>query len=616
MQRTDKGVTSGEKRENTAQWIISALAILAWSAAIGIVSLGFAAMPYGREMFASYFKSGGLLILNLLPVLLLALLFFFICNRMWMSVLFSGAAVIVPTLINYFKLFFRNDPLLAADAVLVMEAAKIGGNYNIDLSGKPMLAFAAITVCAIASALLLKTRFQRVKPRIVGLLAVLLIGAALYVTVYADEDVYDTTENLDVVFATGYRLSPWNETDQYVSRGFVYPLIYSATDLGADKPKGYGKNRAIGLLDGYGYDNIPEDKKVSVISIMLESYSDFSELGILNFGEDPYRFFHELQKESVSGELVTNIFAGGTIDTERAYITGATRLREYRYNAASFARYFNEQGYFTEFCHPGYSWFYNRENVMRYLGFQSLHFYEDRYDEGIDAIIRDDKFFSDIKTLYEEATADGAPYFNFSVTYQNHGPYAPDYLYDENAAFVKNAGFSEESYNILNNYFWGINKTDEAMKDLVEYFRGLDEPVVLVLFGDHKPGLGDGNFVYTELGVDLSRGTEESFYDYYSTPYVIWANDSAKEALGNDVKGDGGSMSPCFLMSKVFELCSWGGDEYLKACASMRGVLDVVNEDGVVRENGVLTSEPSETAAERLSDFFCMDYYRAVDEFR
>jgi phosphoglycerol transferase MdoB-like AlkP superfamily enzyme len=90
---------------------------------------------------------------------------------------------------------------------------------------------------------------------------------------------------------------------------------------------------------------------------------------------------------------------------------------------------------------------------------------------------------------------------------------------------------------------WGIQETDNALRDLFKTFRNLDEPVVLVLFGDHNPWLGDNSFVYSELGIDLSRTSEDSFYDYYNTPYIIWANAAAKAALGEPFRVTAG-ISP------------------------------------------------------------------------
>ena len=348
---------------------------------------------------------------------------------------------------------------------------------------------------------------------------------------------------------------------------------------------------------------------MNIISVMLEAYCDLSVYDSVEISStDPYEFFHELQRESVSGSLLTNIFAGGTINTERAFITGSTVMYEYRSPADSFVRYFEEQGYSTEFCHPGYDWFYNRRNVAEYLGFDRSYFNDGRYQqpEGV-GIMRDDAFFPDLIELYEAADA---PYFNFSVTYQNHGPYADGYLYDTEREYVAQGALSDEAYNILNNYLWGIRLTDDTLREFFDYFRAETEPVVIVLFGDHKPWLGDNSTVYAELGIDLSRGSDESFYNYYETPYIIWANEAAKAALGNDFVGEGGTISPCFLMQELFSLAGWQGDGYMQALTELRGELSVVNALGRYMVDGVLTDTLSETAQEKLSLIENLQYYR------
>ena len=58
-------------------------------------------------------------------------------------------------------------------------------------------------------------------------------------------------------------------------------------------------------------------------------------------------------------------------------------------------------------------------------------------------------------------------------------------------------------------------------------------------------------------GVDLDVSTQEGFYNYFSTPYLIYANKAARESLGQDFRGDGGDISPCFLMDKLFFECGW-----------------------------------------------------------
>ncbi len=592
-------------------WLINLAFMALFSLGIGIVSLYFGKVNYGPELFASYFRYALLFALNILPCLFLVLLFFLIFNRVWAGVLFGGLSVLILALINHFKLLFRSDPLVATDIGYALEAAQISAGYDIRITPAIALAFAGIIACTVFAALFMRAKLKKKPFRIAAPFLLMAMGLGLYFGPYSSEETYTFTSNMLVEFESGYKLNQWNETDLYCCRGFMYPLINSLKNLRSEKPEGYDRDETRAMLESLEGADIPEDKKVNIVAVMLEAYSDFSKLG-LEFSTDPYEFFHELERESVSGELVTNIFAGGTIDTERCFISGSAQMFDYRAGADSYAHWFASQGYFTEFCHPGYAWFYNRRNVMEYLGFESLHFFEDRYQqpEGYE-IMEDARFFADLRTLYEEAAG---PYFNFSVSYQNHGPYAADYLYDEENEYVAQGSLSREAYNILNNYFWGIRQTDESLRGFIDSFRRDSEPVVIVLFGDHKPWLGDNSSVYAELGIDLSLGSDESFYNYYNTPYLIWANDAAKEALDNDFLGNGGSFSPCYLMLKLFELCGYEGDGYMQLLRECYEHLDVISQCSFARRyrepGSILSLEVSEEGKTALDRLYKAQYYR------
>ena len=87
-------------------------------------------------------------------------------------------------------------------------------------------------------------------------------------------------------------------------------------------------------------------------------------------------------------------------------------------------------------------WFYDREHINQYLGFEGYQFWEDRYQYMVgdiaDYLYRDDLFMSDVFELYLNGTGrqwvqagDGTmqiesqegerkPYFGFHVSYQGH----------------------------------------------------------------------------------------------------------------------------------------------------------------------------------------------------
>ena len=604
---------AGTKGQFCLHWLINLAFLGLWCLGCSLVGLYFAKAGYGPELFFSYLSRKSILALNLLPGCMVALLFLFISGRIWPSVLSSGLFTLSVALVNHYKLMLRGEPLLVSDISHMAEAAQISGGYSFSISPALVLTAAAFILAMVLACLFMRAKIKKALVRIGGSILVLALCAGLYTTVYTSDAMYNRTENLGVNFAAGYSLNQWKEADQYRSRGFMYPFIHSAKDAFGSKPEGYDRRDAEELLSSLPGGDIPENEKVNIISIMLEAYCDLSIYeSVLPGDTDAYGYFHDLQEESFHGSLVTNIFAGGTIDTERAFLSGSTIMYEYRSSADSYARYFAEQGYRTEFCHPGYEWFYNRRNVMEYLGFDRSYFHEDRYNiDGAHAM--DDVLFPDILSLYKESKAAGEPYFNFSVSYQNHGPYATDTLNDPGHLFAAQGELSDSSHIILNNYLDGIYRTGQELEKMVDTLRADSEPVILVLFGDHKPWLGDDSFVYAELGIELSLSDSESFYNFYETPYLIWANDAAREILGSEFRGEGPDISPCFLMMQLFDLAGWEGDGYMQALRELCESVPVVNDAGIYLINGKTTGYIDGENLEKLKTVEYLQYYRMHD---
>ena len=146
---------------------------------------------------------------------------------------------------------------------------------------------------------------------------------------------------------------------------------------------------------------------------------------------------------------------------------------------------------------------------------------------------------------------------------------------------------------------------------MVEQLRASDEPIVLVVFGDHKPWLGNGNSVYDALGITLDQDTRDGFYNYWSTSYLIWGNDAAKAALGTELVGEGPDISPCFLMDVLFEQLGWQGSAYMQAARECRRELPVIHNQGAcLTADGQLLREPTQRQGEILHRFRCLEYYR------
>lgn len=596
--------TGLDKKKAAFFWAWNFFLVLASGICLGGVSLLFAYGSYSPNVFYSYFTHPLILALNLAPVVGFEMLLWCLTGRSALSFFLTGFVTLGFSIGNYFKLLFRDDPLMFQDMRNIREALSITNTASYDLTPDKRIVFGV--VCLIFGTLVLYFTARGIpgkKRRFAGA-AVILLACFPASKAYTSERVYNTlTANYD-------HINRWAATQLYVSKGFVYPFLHSITAGAAKEPEGYDEAETAAMLAGYTDADIPEEKKVDLITIQLEAFADFSRFenveGI-DF-EKAYSTFHAIEAESVTGNLITNIFAGGTVDTERAFLTGYTDLRDFRTDTNSHAWYLQSQGYTVEGSHPSYQWFYNRRNVNSYLGLPTYYYFENYYNQ-VDSVnlAADRLLFPEILELYRKNRGEG-PYFSFNVTYQGHGPYATTENQWKGESFT-DGRYSTETTFIVDNYLASVKDTAQELRIFLDELQREERSVVVVVYGDHMPWLGDGNSAYMELGADLDTSTEEGFLNYYGTRYLIWANDAAKKTIGHDFVGEGDTVSSCFLMNEVFESLGWEGSAWMQAGNEIRKTLPVITSLGRFVENGCLTDVLSVQGQEKLKAFQWMEYY-------
>ena len=594
-----------------------------WLTAAGVF-LGLLALPIGADslsqvsglvLLENCLGSPTLLALNLLPVVLLLWGAYCLTGRGWAAYLIAGVPVLLIALVNYFKIQLRGDPLLMKDLALVSEAGNMAGKYSLDFTALIWLDLALALAGLAVVCVVLPRKKGWTRERLLGLLSALALLWVAMPALYLNEALYER-ENPEADW-----FNPWSDSQVYVSHGVVYSFLHSAGDLlpqPAPEPVTgeEGQRTPEEILADYPEADIPLERKVNVVGIMLEAFCDLTDFPALaeQAGvQEIYDSWHQLEGQSVTGNLLTNIFAGGTVDSEWAFLTGYSDHDDFRKNTDSYVWYFRDQGYRTLFSHPGYGWFYNRQNVVDYLGFEEGWFTEDHYGELVDptaALYDSDHILAqELLEQLEEETAAG-PCFSFAVSYQNHGPYETASTLGEAYLTPEATGYTQETCSIWNNYLHGVQDTIQAMTGLAQDLEELEEPVVLVLFGDHKPWGGNGNSAYAQLGVSFDISTVQGFYDYYSTPYLIWGNSAARQALGTDLTGEGGDFSPCFLMEELFTQCGWEGPGFMQLSRQLRDITPLVHVQGLYWKDGGLTDALPAEEQDFLTAFLGAQYYR------
>lgn len=562
------------------------------------ISFLFTNQEISRNLFFLYIKNKNVVALNFLPIFILNLVLYFASGRIFLTAIFNFVIFISMGLANISKLHYRYENIRFSDLKLFGEAmTMLKDDYSIILSR--FFGLIIISSLALIVFFFIFRKYKMPKKfRLVGLLfSVVFLFASknilLSQKLYADNRVYGFNDFVEV--------------EQEKARGMVYAFVHSLNEIITTKPDGYDEKSTREVWTSYDDLDIPSDKKINIIGIMLESYSDFSEYNI-DFSKDPYKSFREIKENSIHGRLINNMFGGGTAFVERSFLLGSSYYSRYYRPVNSYVWYLKSQGYKTMSMHPHNGGFYNRRNVNPKLGFDDFLYMENYfkdYEKG-GKHFTDENLREHIIKDYKKQTQNGSPYFSFTVTMQNHGPYESLKSSEE---YIPKENFStEESYNIVNNYFTGIKSSGDSLKKLLDNVNDFESPTLVIVFGDHKPFLGQDDVGYKDLGIDISADKKESYLNRCNTPYILWANESLKKSLNKDFVGEGPEISSQFLMNYAFKELGWTGPKYMQIIQKELPGLSVFN-DNILKYEDVYYDSESEKFKEIQRFIKSIDYF-------
>jgi phosphoglycerol transferase MdoB-like AlkP superfamily enzyme len=175
-----------------------------------------------------------------------------------------------------------------------------------------------------------------------------------------------------------------------------------------------------------------------------------------------------------------------------------------------------------------------------------------------------------------------APFFEFAITIQNHGPYWNKYLVEKN--FKTTADLNENQINALSNYFEGLADADRELARLCEFCKDLEEPVVIVYFGDHIPGMDQE--IYEQL-IDSDASDLTGLTNRYRTPFIIWRNEAAKPLVNGAAFPD--RISACYLYPILMQyLGIEKADPYAEYLLEIMEKYPILLEENAFDSNGGL----------------------------
>lgn len=545
--------------------------------------------------------------LNLVWYYMTAGLLYLATGRVRLTAGLTTGLFVFVGLANRYIIRFRGRTIFPGDLLSLRTAANVAGNYDYT---PDVVQLRCLLVCALFLLLLWKVpkRPGRQRPRWKAALPLTALSAVYLV----------------IFFRTDFLRWAEIEPSLWTTRGNGFVLNFSVClrYSGVEEPEGYSQEAlaAIQMETGEGWKGDPAavgaETPVNLIVIMNESFSNLAEVFDLETNTDPLPFFHSLTENTIRGTAYSSVFGGTTANSEYEFLTGNTMafLPE---GTVPFHMYVGEEepnlgsqlgslGYRTVFLHPYLSSGWNRRAVYKSFGFDEIHFQGDFTDPAyMRNYITDQSNYEELIRRYE-AKEEGESLFIFNVTMQNHSAYNVPWTGLDKTVWL--TGDLEGRYSTVDQYLSLLRQSDSALEYLIGYFSQVEEPTMILFFGDHQPQVAT-NFYTEMLGGDFEKVDIATAQQRQEVPFFLWANYDIPEE-------DGVVTSLNYLSALLVETAGLPMTDYQRFLLQLQERVPALNAMGYMDTDGAWQTDRSalsETAQAWLLRYESLQYNLLFD---
>ena len=547
-------------------------------------------------------------VLNIGWIYVLYLALFAVTGRTRIAVPAVSCVLYVISLAETFVVAFRSRPIMLWDVMAFRTAMTVSGNYEFFITRQMKTAFVL---------LLLMNVFLWFTPRRVrGWKLRLAVGGGIAASIAG----YGAWFFAVLVPSWGLGINMWAINGTYQEYGYVLSTAVSLQYVVKKPPQGYSNARLKEIYNrleesiyaeagnGQAYpvksqaypespenpenpENRPEEGQpvtpVNLICIMNESLAELKTAGDFTTNTEYFPFMDSLEENTVRGSLCVPVFGSMTSNTEFEFLTGDSMALlpansiAYQFNVKpdtySMVSTLKDQGYYSVAMHPypGENW--NRVECYQNMGFDA--FLDQEFYEGSEELrnyVSDEADYQKLIQVVEAKENPEDKLFIFNVTMQNHGGYEGTYDNFEQEVWL--TGEYEGKYPKTDQYLSLMKRSDQAFQYLVEYFSRIDEPTMIVMFGDHQPSVED-EFYDDIAGMPSSEITVQEHLMWYETPFIIWTNYSMPSE-------DMGRLGAVYLSSEVLWMANLEMTPYNRFLLAMKEDLPVVHFLGCYDREG------------------------------
>lgn len=498
-------------------------------------------------------------LLNFCVLGMVYLVLFFVLNRFWVATALFAIITSVFAVANHIKIQLRNEPVIPSDLSFIFsgnggEVASFIPKDSQALVNNTITMLVWLTIACLLLQFIDGRRcvisFHWRRP-LRNTKTIIGNCTRIVAVIVSTSLLCSFTLNLNTVgswshnWAQALGDSPtlWDAAGDASLNGPTINFLRLANPKTMTKPSDY--SRATMQEIAQRYNKIAEKTNQSrsnnltdntMIMILSESFSDPTRVPGITLSEDPMPNIRALKNTTTSGLMLSPGYGGGTANIEYQALTGwdlalfdnsmqvpYQQLVPHQKVTETFNQLWNDRyGASGSIAfHPYYKNMYLRDIDYKKFGFSHFYTLDSNppitHHDGLD----NSPYVSDAEAyqnVVDELQNSNHPQFIQLATMQNHPPYS-DWYSDNQFKDADTTNLPADEKTGVDTYIKGVSITDQATTDFLNQLDAIDQPITVIFYGDHLPG------VYT-----TARASSKNTITMQETDYFIWSNEASASA--------------------------------------------------------------------------------------
>lgn len=477
------------------------------------------------------------------------------------AIAIMSVLILILTTVSNIKYSYTGTPLYISDISLtgnMGEIVTLADNFLAHIPYQKILC--TIILLVIVNVIARKVAINITeKPRIVlfitsSIVAILLVAPISIKDNFLLNHVYKQHERID------YNIDV-NIMGYYKKYGVVGGMYETIIENRFYPPTQYKKAEVETVLASTTPTDDKSLGKPNIIVMFQESYWDIQKLEEVTFDKNVTEVFNKLKQEGDFINMISPTYGGCSANVEFEFLTGANMtyfnkgylpfIQMYRdkrsINNPSIIQELKKNGYYTKIVFGRD--FYLSEPVYKNLGIDEyVNAYElwDDYEKRVKGSHLSDEALVDAIIHDFENKDKDEKLFYMTATIETHMPFDPQ-KYDSYDIQVVDTKLNGKDTGTILAYAQGVYDSNQQLQRLYDYIQTLDEPTMILFFGDHLPILynSEGEDLLLNLGYFQTADSKQDVFRKYNTEAVILNN------YGGQVRLESECISPDLLLTTV-----------------------------------------------------------------